>query len=603
MDKANLIKIIEQGESISVEFKQSRNKLNKNVFESVCAFLNRHGGHLFLGVDDNGTIVGIKEDATADIINNFVTQCNNPLKLDPPYYLSPEIITIKDKQIIYVYVPESSQVHKTIEKVFDRNDDGDFNVSKNSSHLSQLYLRKQNTYTENNIYPYANLDDLDSGLINRVRIRAKNENNGKHPWFEMNNMELLKSAQLYKKDFKTGEKGVTLAGILLFGKDKTILSVLPHHKTDAILRQKNLNRYDDRDDIRTNLIDSYDRLMSFVEKHLPDPFYLEKDIRISLRSKIFREAVGNILIHREFSNAFPAKMIIEQNRVLFENANRPHGSGHILPDVFTPFPKNPNIARVFKEIGFADELGSGVRNLFKYTAEYSNGGSPELIENDIFKIIIPITKQITGEVTAQATGEVTAQATGEVTAQATGEVTAQATGEVELQAVIITYCMQPRSTEEMMRYMRLKHKEHFRLSILKPLLKKELLLMTIPDKPNSPKQKYYTNKKLNKETTGEVTAQATGEATGEVTAQATGEATGEVTAQATGEVEHQAVIITYCMQPRNTEEMMRYLKLKHKEHFRLNILSPLLKKELLLMTIPDKPNSPKQKYYTNKKMM
>lgn len=45
----------------------------------------------------------------------------------------------------------------------------------------------------------------------------------------------------------------------------------------------------DRDDIRTNLIDSYERLMQFIAKHLNDKFYLEKDQRVSLRDKIFRE--------------------------------------------------------------------------------------------------------------------------------------------------------------------------------------------------------------------------------------------------------------------------------------------------------------------------
>jgi len=77
------------------------------------------------------------------------------------------------------------------------------------------------------------------------------------------------------RDYQTGKEGITLAGILLFGKDKTIHSAIPHHKTDLILRRENLDRYDDRDDIRTNLIDSYDRIITFGQKNLPDPFYLE----------------------------------------------------------------------------------------------------------------------------------------------------------------------------------------------------------------------------------------------------------------------------------------------------------------------------------------
>lgn len=54
---------------------------------------------------------------------------------------------------------------------------------------------------------------------------------------------------------QTGRDGYTLAAVLLLGKDEVIQSVLPHHKTDVILRIENLDRYDDRDDIRINLIE------------------------------------------------------------------------------------------------------------------------------------------------------------------------------------------------------------------------------------------------------------------------------------------------------------------------------------------------------------
>jgi len=64
--------------------------------------------------------------------------------------------------------------------------------------------------------------------------------------------------------------------------------------------------------------------------------------------------------------------------------------GLIDPLNFAPFPKNPTIARFFKEIGRVDELGSGVRNVFKYSPEYTPGGIPELIEGDVFKTIVPL---------------------------------------------------------------------------------------------------------------------------------------------------------------------------------------------------------------------
>jgi ATP-dependent DNA helicase RecG len=51
--------------------------------------------------------------------------------------------------------------------------------------------------------------------------------------------------------------------------------------------------------------------------------------------------------------------------------------------------KNPTLAKFFMNIARADQLGSGVRNLYKYTKLYS-GGEPVLIEGDVFKTTIPL---------------------------------------------------------------------------------------------------------------------------------------------------------------------------------------------------------------------
>lgn len=99
----------------------------------------------------------------------------------------------------------------------------------------------------------------------------------------------------------------------------------------------------------------------------------------------------NLLIHREFTNSYPAKFIIEKDQVITENWNRPHGNGKINPDNFSPFPKNPVIAKFFHQIGRAEELGSGIRNTFKYVSQYAAGTQqPEFIEEDVFKTMIPI---------------------------------------------------------------------------------------------------------------------------------------------------------------------------------------------------------------------
>jgi predicted HTH transcriptional regulator len=81
----------------------------------------------------------------------------------------------------------------------------------------------------------------------------------------MQDIDLIKSAQLYEPHPETGKMGITLAGVMLLGTDDLILKVCPPHRTDLILRKVNVDRYDDRDLVITNLIDSYDRILDFIK--------------------------------------------------------------------------------------------------------------------------------------------------------------------------------------------------------------------------------------------------------------------------------------------------------------------------------------------------
>ncbi|NML67956.1 HTH domain-containing protein [Hymenobacter sp. RP-2-7] len=201
---------------------------------------------------------------------------------------------------------------------------------------------------------------------------------------------MLRSAGLYQVDPLTGEQGYTLAAVLLLGSDQLLQAVLPAYRIDALVRRQDLDRYDDRVDIRGNLIEAYDQLMDFVAKHLPDPFHLEGQVRISLREKIFREIVANLLVHREYLNGRSARFIIYADRVEVDNANHAVSHGPLDPRGFAPFPKNPTLARFFAQLGRVEELGSGVRNVMRYLQAYRPGGSAEFIEEDVFRTIVPL---------------------------------------------------------------------------------------------------------------------------------------------------------------------------------------------------------------------
>ena len=389
-------RLIKNGEKIDVEFKESRHSLTKDVFDTVCSFNNRNGGHIILGINDKRDVVGVSKDKVDKVIKEFTTAINNPQKIYPPLYLLPEIFEINGKQIIYIRVPEGFQVCRHNGKIWDRSYEGDINITDNAELVYKLYARKQGSYFVNKVYPNLDVDFLDFSVIERVKKMAV-ERNKNHIWGNMSNEDVLRSANLILTDSETNREGITLAAILLFGKDNSIMSVLPQHKTDAIFRVENKDRYDDRDVIITNLIDSYYRLIEFGRKHLNDLFVLDGIVNVNARDRILREIVSNTLAHRDYSSGFPAKMIIDTEKILVENSNLSHGIGILDLNKFEPFSKNPSISKVFREIGFADELGSGMRNTNKYTQLYT-GQKPVFEEGNIFKTIIPLKKIATRKV-------------------------------------------------------------------------------------------------------------------------------------------------------------------------------------------------------------
>ena len=354
-----------------------------------------------MGVDNDGNPMGVDERIVTDMKRNFVNQLNNPQKMKPTLFLEVEEFRYEGKLLLWLYVPPTSMVVSCSGRVYDRNEDGDMNITDSPIQLQNMYIRKSGTYAEHRVFPYITEGDLRMDLMEKVKNLARSRNSN-HTWLGMSDHEIMVSAGLYEKDFSSGVEGYNLAAVLLFGKDEVIGSCVPGYVTDAICRVHNADRYDDRLEVKTNLIDSFDLLMDFVRKHVPDKFYLIDNVNTSVRDLLAREVIGNILVHRDFSSAYPAKLIIEKNWLRTENWCLPRKHGNLMSDEFTPYPKNPLLQSFFANIGRSDKIGSGVINLYKYAPIFSDGGKPELFEDDVFRISVPLNKAAAEE-TSQKT--------------------------------------------------------------------------------------------------------------------------------------------------------------------------------------------------------
>ena len=369
MTKEYMQKLLDSGEGFTIEYKKNESKLSSDVFETVSSFSNRYGGHILLGVIEIekdgrkiGKVSGVDKDRVYDMKRDFVNILNNPTKFNPTLYLELEEFDYDGLTVLWTYVPPMSQLCYCDKKVFDRNNDSDQDISNKNDRIAEIITRKSSDYREQTILPYAKESHLKMELMDRVRKLVIGRSK-EHPWRNMDDMEIMRSAGLYVENIATGESGFNLAAILLFGKPEVIKTCVPGYKTDAIYRVKNLDRYDDRDIVEDNLIEAYDKLMAFCMKHMDNRFVLDKDISVDARELIVREVVSNILIHRDYSNAFPAKLIIEKDLLRTENWSKSRFNGPLSIDAFSPYPKNPLLASFFVNIGRADTLGSGMRNL------------------------------------------------------------------------------------------------------------------------------------------------------------------------------------------------------------------------------------------------
>ncbi len=115
-------------ETVSVEFKRDGNGAEANTFETICAFLNRFGGDVFLGVLDNGAVVGLPPAAAPQIANHIVNIAGDPGVFQPAVYLAPEIIQWEGRTIVHVHVPNSGEVHSYKRVVYDRAGDADVKI-------------------------------------------------------------------------------------------------------------------------------------------------------------------------------------------------------------------------------------------------------------------------------------------------------------------------------------------------------------------------------------------------------------------------------------------------------------------------------------------
>jgi predicted HTH transcriptional regulator len=210
------------------------------------------------------------------------------------------------------------------------------------------------------------INDLDENTLKKFRNRFASFHPD-HPWNEHNNEEFLKMLGGIREDRAKKLKGLTLAGLLMFGKGHIIRDVLPNLNLDYREEVDNSSeiRWTDRFTIdgtwENNLYNFYFSVINKLTENVKVPFLLENLDRKDDTPvhKALREAFINAMIHADFDIQGTIKIIKRKDSYEFSN------QGTLKIDKETIFKggnsksRNPKLQLMFRMIGLGENAGSG----------------------------------------------------------------------------------------------------------------------------------------------------------------------------------------------------------------------------------------------------
>lgn len=102
MTTAEFKELLKKGEGSQTEFKKCRSDVSSSVYETICAFSNRLGGVLLLGVDDDGTILGVNPQTADGMIKNIINTLGNKETFQPTVRIEPELVYVDGRAVIVI---------------------------------------------------------------------------------------------------------------------------------------------------------------------------------------------------------------------------------------------------------------------------------------------------------------------------------------------------------------------------------------------------------------------------------------------------------------------------------------------------------------------
>lgn len=290
------------GEDYVNQFKIDFHSIDALAAEIV-AFANSDGGAIYVGVTDDGDVLGLDRIAVKRL-NQWVSSAASQ-KITPPLSVKTENVVLDGRIILIIRVPLGDNKPYAANK-------GDFWVKVGADkrravreELVRLMQASGQFYADEMVSRIP-LADFDTPLFRAAYQKYFGE------FIDISEIAedvLLQNLKLAEGDF------LTLAGALLFG--KTTATKLPQFAVQAT-SYRSIDQFVDKDDYRGTLLKQYEAVLSFLLRNLRrtadiDDFNAGGQLEVPIGA--LKEAVANALVHRDYLISAPISVGIYVDRV------------------------------------------------------------------------------------------------------------------------------------------------------------------------------------------------------------------------------------------------------------------------------------------------
>jgi ATP-dependent DNA helicase RecG len=364
------------GETTDWEFKSAKGGFPGSFWETYSAMANSEGGVVVLGVserDGAAKLDGLTTEQIARYQKTLWDGLNNrgqvSTNLMEPRHV--EAIQVNGVPLLAIRIPRATRTQRPvyvgtnpIGNTFRRRHEGDYRC--NDAEVRRMLADADEVPPDHRILSGFSLEDIDTASLAQYRQRMRAAK-GEHPWLALSDRDLLERLGGWRRDRTSATEGLTLAGLLMFGKDQAIRDphAAPSYFVDYREKLDPQTRWTDRiypdGTWEANLFQFYSRVWPKLASGLPTPFKLEGAMRrdVTPAHEALREAFVNALIHADYAGAggvvierYPDRFVVENPGTLLVSVEQYMAGG-------VSECRNKSLQQIFLMIGGGERAGSG----------------------------------------------------------------------------------------------------------------------------------------------------------------------------------------------------------------------------------------------------